>query len=88
MAQWMTTVTDEQKEWLKETAAEAGINGSYVIQELLSRIMADGGKEFKASLVDARVRIQLAELAEKKAEIAEKERELKLKLGTKRPVAV
>lgn len=88
MAQWMTTVTDEQKQWLRETAEEAGINGSYVIQELLSRIMAEGAKEFKASLVDARVRIQLAELAEKKAEIAEQEKELRLKLSSKKPALV
>lgn len=77
---WVTVVPIEQYEWIKETAKETGVKGGHILREIIERAMKGNAKEFKSSLAKSRWEIELQVLEDKKAELAEKEAELKRKM--------
>lgn len=78
---WMVVLTDEQYDWVKGTAEKADVSGASVLRALISEAMEINSNEFRRSLQSAQLKTELLQLEEKKAQIAEKERELRLKLS-------
>lgn len=75
---WLTVITEEQYDWIKETALAAGLKGSDVVREALDRSMKD--REFKATLAAAQLKIQLDTLNSKKAALESQTKELQKRL--------
>lgn len=73
---WVLVITDEQSDWLKDVADKTNLKGSDIVREMLNNIMEDD-KKFISSLANAQLKIKLQALNDKKAALAEEERELK-----------
>lgn len=72
---WMVSLSDELHAWVKEIAEEAEIAGSAVIEEALS--LARNNKEFKPSLIEAKTKIKLDSLLQRKSTLEEEIRALR-----------
>jgi hypothetical protein len=83
---WMVVLTNEQYEWIKETADKAGVSGAAVCRTLIGQAMEQNSSEFRRNLMSAQIKSELEGLEEKKARIAEQEKELRLKLGSRERV--
>lgn len=73
---WMTVLREEHHEWLKDVIKQTDLRGTDIIGEMFERIMADD-KKFIASLAQAQLKIKLQTINDKKAALAEEEKELK-----------
>lgn len=75
---WITVITEEQYDWIKETAEAAGLKGSDVVREAIDRSMKN--REFRASLAQTQLKIQLDALNDKKAALESQTKDLQKRL--------
>lgn len=83
---WMVVLPSEQYEWIKDTAEKAGVSGAAVCRALIAEAMEQNSVEFRRGLMSAQLKAELQSLEDKKAEIATKEKELRLKLSGREKV--
>lgn len=81
---WMIVVTEKQYNWIKEVAETTGLKGSDIVREMVEHTMNNDTKTFISGLATTQYKIELANLAEKRQEIEDKEAELKKKLKQER----
>lgn len=77
---WLTVITEEQYEWIKDTSEKVGLKGSDMIREILDRAMAEDQKKFRASLANIQVKIKLQSINDRKIALQEEEREVRKQL--------
>lgn len=83
---WMVVLSDEQYNWIKDTSDKTDTTGAAVLRALVSQAMNENSVSFRRSLMSAQVQMELDELDRKKQAIADKEKELRAKLGTRERV--
>ncbi len=83
---WMVVLSETQYEWIKDVADKSGASGAAILRTLITRAMDQNSSDFRRELMQAQLQSQLEALEEKKARIAEQEKELRSKLGSKERV--
>lgn len=83
---WVLVVTDEQHDWLLMVREKTHLKGSDIVRELISRQMEDDDKKFIASLANAQLKIQLQNINDRKAALAEQERLIRKQFSTSEKV--
>ncbi len=76
-SRWLVVLPTDQYEWIKGLSAETKIKGSHIISEIIGRVMEDNPKRFKQDLAKTQYKMKLQALNDKKADLAEEERELR-----------
>lgn len=80
---WMVVLSDDQYDWIKDTSTKADVSGATVLRALISQAMEQNSSDFRRGLMSQQLKAELQALEDKKAEIAEKEKELRAKLSGK-----
>ena len=75
---WVTPITDEQYDWVKDTAEATGVSGADIVRAAVELAMKD--REFKSSLAESQLRLQLASLTAKKSALEAQEKTLQKRL--------
>jgi len=73
---WMTVLETTNWEWIKSTAAKAGVSGSFIINRLIGMQARNKSGEFESGLRQAKVEQKLRKLNDKKLAIAAEEEAL------------
>lgn len=77
---WMIVLTDEQFEWVKETAEKTGLKGSDIIREIVDRQMNDNPRQFVASLAATQYKMELQELEQQQRALEAKQEEIRKRI--------
>lgn len=77
---WMVVLTENQYEWVKTTSSKAKVSGAAVLRSLISQAMEQNSADFQRSLMSAQLKVELHALEIAKEKLAEKEKEIRLKM--------
>ena len=82
---WMTTLTPEQHEWIKEMSRTAGLQGSEIIRSLIDKARQDSENTFQADIREQHIKKRLEAINDRMSEFEEERQELNKQLSQIKP---
>lgn len=73
---WIVSFGLDRAAWIAEVAKSAGLNGSTVIDELVTREMRDKNSRFRHELAQSKLRLELQKLNDEQMDLEARRAEL------------